>query len=132
MAAEIRVRKRMKVVFPWLLMKLLALKLPNAGKKYMSASNAKNSGAEAYVCPKRDETAGSARHTTKAAIGTTRKAAYLTEYWKTFCRVPLSFCASSLLNAGKSIVVIGVAKNPIKTTKVDAIPKLPMAMLSVT
>ena len=88
----------------------------------MIASNAKNSGAVEYVFPNSVETAGSARHITSAATGTTRSDAYLTENWKTFSRVSLSFCGLSLLNAGNSIVVIGVAKNAIRTTKVVAIP----------
>ena len=45
----------------------------------MIASNAKNSGAVEYVFPNSVETAGSARHITSAAAGTTKSDAYLTE-----------------------------------------------------
>lgn len=54
-------------------------------------SNAKNRGAWLYVLPNSVETAGSDSDITRATTGTTSRAAYLTENWKTFCRVSLSF-----------------------------------------
>ena len=51
------------------------------------------------------------------AAGTTRRAAYFIENWKTFVSVSFSLCGSSLEKAGNSIVVIGVAKKVIKTAK---------------
>ena len=51
--------------------------------------------------------------------GITISAAYLTEYWKTFLSTCWSwlFWKSSLEKAGSSIVVTGVAKKVISTTK---------------
>lgn len=40
-----------------------------------------------------------------------------TENWKTFLKVSVSFCGSSLEKAGNSMVVIGVAKKVINTAK---------------
>jgi len=54
---------------------------------------------------------------TKEVTGTTIRAAYLTEYWNTFFSVSRSFVWSNFEKAGKSIVVTGVAKNVINTTK---------------
>lgn len=51
------------------------------------------------------------------AAGTTRRAAYFIENWKTFLSVSFSFCGSSLEKAGNNMVVIGAAKNVIKTAK---------------
>ena len=68
------------------------------------------------------ETAGAERHMMRAATGTTSRAAYLTEYWKAFWRVSLSFWASSLEKAGKRMVVIGVAKKVMSMTKFWATP----------
>jgi len=64
--------------------------------------------------------AGCAKTITSAVAGTTRSDAYFTENWKTFPSVSFSFCALSLEKAGKSMVVIGVAKNVINTAKFRA------------
>jgi len=45
-----------------------------------------------YFSPKSVEMAGCDRAMTAAAAGTTRRAAYFTEYWKTFFNVSVSFC----------------------------------------
>ncbi len=75
-----------------------------------------------YVDPKSVDTAGSDRLMTRAATGTTRMEAYFMENWKTFLSVSWSFLASSLENAGKSMVVMGVAKKVMRTTKFEATP----------
>lgn len=54
--------------------------------------------------------------------GMTKRAAHLMECWKMFCRVWLSFLWFSLEKAGRSMVVIGVAKKVIRTEKVVAMP----------
>jgi len=66
------------------------------------------------------ETAGCDSAMTAAAAGTTRTAAYFTEYWKTFLNISSSFCGFSFENAGKSTVDIGVAKKVIRTEKFTA------------
>lgn len=57
----------------------------------------------------------------RAAAGTTRRAAYFTENWKTFLSVSFSFCGFSLENAGNSTVAIGVEKKVIRTAKFMAV-----------
>ena len=63
------------------------------------------------------EIAGWDRAMMAVAAGTTRRAAYVTENWKTFLSVSLSFCGLSLEKAGNSMVLIGVAKKVIRTAK---------------
>ena len=58
----------------------------------------------------------------RAATGTTRRAAYFTENWKTFLRGCLSLSGLSLLKAGNIMVIIGLAKKPMRTTKLTATP----------
>ena len=82
---------KMYRVWPWLFMRLPKLKFPKAVYTYERASKARNSGAALYVVPNNVETAGSAKHATNAATGTTSNDAYLTENWKTFLMVSLSF-----------------------------------------
>lgn len=85
------------------------------------ASRARNRGA-AENLGNSMETPGFASAITMADTGTTRSEAYFIENWKTFLSVFWSFCGSSLLKAGKSTVLTGVAKKPIKATKVVANP----------
>lgn len=85
------------------------------------ASRARNSGAAGYS-GNSIEIPGRDRVITMAAAGTTRSEAYFMENWKTFLSVSLSFCGSSLEKAGNSIVLTGVAKKVISTTKVLAMP----------
>ena len=70
-----------------------------------------------YSSPKSVETAGCDRAMRAAAAGTTRRAAYFTENWKTFLSVSVSFWGLSLENAGNSTVDIGVAKKTMKIVK---------------
>src|SRR3990172_2091277 len=91
------------------------------------ASSDRNKGALAYLLPNNVETAGCDSAITITATGTTKRAAYLTENWYTLFNASWSFCGSSLEKAGKSIVVTGVAKKVIRTTKVEANAKLPTA-----
>lgn len=77
-------------------------------------------------------TAGSESAMTMVVGGTTKSVAHLMEFWKTVCRAWLSFLWSSLENAGRSMVVIGVAKNVMRTENVVAMPKLPMVAFSAT
>ncbi len=58
---------------------------------------------------------------TKAETGTTIRAEYFTEYWKTERKVSLSFSKFNLEKAGNIIVVIGIEKKLIKTINVAAI-----------
>jgi len=66
------------------------------------------------------KTAGCAKTITSAVAGTIRSDAYFTENWKTFPSISFSFCTLSLEKAGKSTVVIGVAKKVINTAKFRA------------
>lgn len=81
------------------------------------AHKVRKSGAYVYFSPKSVETAGWERTMTAVAAGTTKKAAYFTENWKTFLNVSASFCGFSFENAGKSTVDIGVEKKVIRTAK---------------
>jgi hypothetical protein len=116
------VKYRLNFVSPWLFMRLPVLRLPKAVYKYDIESSVKKSGVEAYALGKSVETAGSDKHIMIMVTGTTISEAYLTENWKMFFRVSLSFFASSLENAGNSIVITGVAKKVIRITKFPATP----------
>jgi len=85
------------------------------------ASRARNSGAAGNLGNSM-EIPGFASAITMAAAGTTSSEAYFMENWKTFLSVSWSFCGSSLLKAGKSMVLTGVAKKVISTTNVLAMP----------
>ncbi len=85
------------------------------------ASRARNRGADVYS-GNSTEIPGCDSVITIAAAGTTRSEAYFVENAKTFLSVSRSFWLSSLEKAGKSMVVMGEAKNMIRTEKVVAIP----------
>jgi hypothetical protein len=122
MAAVKRASFRTYWVWPWLFSRVPMLRFPKAVYRYEIDSKARNRGAELYVPPNKVETAGPDKLMMRAATGTTRSEAYLIEYWKTFLRVSLSLWGSSLENAGNRMVVMGVAKNPMRTTKFTATP----------